>query len=151
MRYIIHDKRYQFKSAFDTKTGAYVRTGVLDADGKDTGVDPFMASYPHLIDVGIMGHCIHGKTGLCAKAGIGCYQSGMLVEQPNMSVEDFRWIAEQSKGRCNQFALGGRGDPDQHGGTGTDADRKALAGGKGSQSHRIQAQGGHQNAKPRNR
>ena len=29
-------------------------------------------------------------------------------------VEDFRWIAEQSKGRCNQFALGGRGDPDQH-------------------------------------
>ena len=55
-----------------------------------------------------------GKTGLCAKAGIGCYQSGMLVEQPNMSVEDFRWIAEQSKGRCNQFALGGRGDPDQH-------------------------------------
>ena len=114
MRYIIEDKKYRFKSAFDTETGAYVRTGVLDEKGKDTGADPFMASYPHLIDVGIMGHCIHGKTGLCAKAGIGCYQSGMLVEQPNMSVEDFRWIAEQSKGRCNQFALGGRGDPDQH-------------------------------------
>lgn len=114
MRYIIEDKKYRFKSAFDTETGAYVRTGVLDEKGKDTGEDPFMASYPHLIDVGIMGHCIHGKTGLCAKAGIGCYQSGMLVEQPNMSVEDFRWIAEQSKGRCNQFALGGRGDPDQH-------------------------------------
>lgn len=114
MRYIIEDKKYCFKSAFDTETGAYVRTGVLDENGKDTGTDPFMASYPHLIDVGIMGHCIHGKTGLCAKAGIGCYQSGMLVEQPNMSVEDFRWIAEQSKGRCNQFALGGRGDPDQH-------------------------------------
>lgn len=28
--------------------------------------------------------------GLCAKAGIGCYQSGLLVEQPNMTVEDFR-------------------------------------------------------------
>ena len=80
----------------------------------DTGVDPFMASYPHLIDVGIMGHCIHGKTGLCAKAGIGCYQSGLLVEKPNMSLADFRSIAEQSKDRCNQFALGGRGDPDQH-------------------------------------
>ena len=65
MQYIIYDKQYHFKSAFDTETGAYVRTGVLDADGKDTGVDPFMASYPHLIDVGIMGHCIHGKTGLC--------------------------------------------------------------------------------------
>lgn len=54
------------------------------------------------------------KTGLCAKAGIGCYQSGMLVEQPNMRLEDFRWIARQCKGRCNQLALGGRGDPDQH-------------------------------------
>lgn len=73
-----------------------------------------MGSYPHLIDVGIMGHCIHGKTGLCAKAGIGCYQSGMLIEKPNMALEDFRWIAEQSRHRCNQFALGGRGDPDQH-------------------------------------
>ncbi len=114
MRYIIDDKKYRFKAAFDTVTGAYVRTGILDEDGKDTGKDPFMASYPHLIDVGVMGHCIHGKTGLCAKAGIGCYQSGLTVEQPNMTVEDFRWIAEQSKHRCNQFALGGRGDPDQH-------------------------------------
>ena len=54
MRYIIEDKKYHFKSAFDTETGAYVRTGVLDEKGKDTGTDPFMASYPHLIDVGIM-------------------------------------------------------------------------------------------------
>lgn len=114
MRYVCEDKKFHFKFAFDTQTGAYVRTGILDENGKDTGVDPFMGSYPHLIDVGIMGHCIHGKTGLCAKAGIGCYQSGMLVEKPNMSVEDFRWIAEQSRGKCNQFALGGRGDPDQH-------------------------------------
>lgn len=114
MRYVINDKKFHFRSAFDTETGAYVRTGVLDETGKDTGVDPFMASFPHLIDVGVMGHCIHGKTGLCAKAGIGCYQSGMLVEQPNMTIEDFTWIAEQCKGRCNQLALGGRGDPDQH-------------------------------------
>ncbi len=114
MKYRITDKKYRFISAFDMETGAYIRTGILDENGNDTGVDPFMASYPHLIDVGIMGHCIHGKTGLCAKAGIGCYQSGMLVEQPNMTVEDFRWIAQQSRHRCNQFALGGRGDPDQH-------------------------------------
>src|SRR5699024_5554810 len=78
------------------------------------GKDPFQASFPHLIDVGIMGHCIHGKTGLCAKAGVGCYQSGLWKEEPNMTVEDFRWIAEQCKGKTNQFALGGRGDPDQH-------------------------------------
>lgn len=114
MKYIIEDKKYKFKFAFDTNTGAYVRTGILDANGNDTGVDPFMASYPHLIDVGIMGHCIHGKTGLCAKAGIGCYQSGMFVEQPNMTIKDFTSIAEQSRERCNQIALGGRGDPDQH-------------------------------------
>ena len=114
MKYIIDDRKHHFKSAFDTETGAYVRTGILDENGRDTGVDPFMASFPHLIDVGVMGHCIHGKTGLCVKAGIGCYQSGLLVEQPNMTVEDFRWIAEQCKGRCNQLALGGRGDPDQH-------------------------------------
>lgn len=114
MRYIINDNKYRFRSAFDTETGAYVRTGILDENGKDTGIDPFMASFPHLIDVGVMGHCIHGKTGLCVKAGIGCYQSGLLVEQPNMTVEDFRWIAEQCKGKCNQLALGGRGDPDQH-------------------------------------
>ena len=114
MRYKIIDKTYRFISAFDDETGAYIRTGVLDAHGRDTGVDPFMASFPHLIDVGVMGHCIHGRTGLCAKAGVGCYQSGALVERPNMAVEDFRWIAEQCRGRCNQLALGGRGDPDQH-------------------------------------
>ena len=113
-QYIINDKKYHFWSAFDTEAGAYIRTGILDKEGKDTGIDPFMASYPHLIDVGIMGHCNHSKTGLCAKAGIDCYQSGMLVQQPNMTVEDFQWIAEQSSGRCYQFALGGRGDPDQH-------------------------------------
>ena len=36
MQYIIEDKRYSFKSAFDTETGAYVRTGVLDENGADT-------------------------------------------------------------------------------------------------------------------
>ena len=114
MKFLIEDKKYHFKSIFDDKTGAYVRTGVLDENGNDTGVDPFMASYPHLIDVGIMGHCVHGKTGLCAKAGIGCYQSGLFIQRPNMSLDDFRNIAEQSRLKCNQFALGGRGDPDQH-------------------------------------
>jgi len=110
----IVDKKYKFISMFNPKTGAYVRTGVLNEQGRDTGVDPFMASYPHLIDVGIMGHCIHGKTGLCVEAGIGCYQSGLTISQPNMRLEDFTSIARQSSGRVNQFALGGRGDPDQH-------------------------------------
>ena len=73
-----------------------------------------MGVFPHLIDVGVMGHCIHGKTGLCVKAGIECYQRGLTVQQDNMTVDNFRWIAEQCKGKCNQLALGGRGDPDQH-------------------------------------
>lgn len=114
IEYVIKDEKYHFMYAFDSDTGAYMRTGVLDENGKDTGKDPFMASFPHLIDVGVMGHCIHGKTGLCVKAGIGCYQSGLTVEHPNMTLKDFEWIAKQCKGKCNQFALGGRGDPDQH-------------------------------------
>lgn len=114
MKYTIKDERYHFVSAFDTETGCYVRTGILGDNGKDTGKDPFMASFPHLIDVGVMGHCIHGKTGLCAKAGVGCYQSGPVIERPNMTAENFKWIATQCKGRTNQIALGGRGDPDQH-------------------------------------
>lgn len=114
LQYIINDRKYHFKTAFDTETGVYIRTGIIDQNGTDTGVDPFMASFPHLIDVGVMGHCLHGKLGLCAKAGIQCYQSGLTIQEPNMTVAQFKWIASQCKGKCNQFALGGRGDPDQH-------------------------------------
>ena len=114
MKYRLVDRKYKFFSYFDTDTGTYLRSGIIDENGKDTGKDPFMASFPHLIDVGVMGHCIHGKTGLCTKAGIECYQRGLTVEKPNMSLEDFSWIAEQCRHKCNQFALGGRGDPDQH-------------------------------------
>ena len=114
IKYVIQDKKYRFLTWFDMATGNYLRSNVFGKDGMQTDEEPFMASFPHLIDVGIMGHCIHGKTGLCAKAGIGCYQSGMIVEKPNMSLQNFQKIAQQCRGRCNQFALGGRGDPDQH-------------------------------------
>lgn len=46
MKYLIKDEKYSFTSAFDTSTGAYIRTGIIDPMGIDTGVDPFMASYP---------------------------------------------------------------------------------------------------------
>ena len=78
------DKKNKFVSMFNPNTGFYMRSGVIE-NGKDTGVDPFMTSFPELLDIGVMGHCIHGKTGLCAKAGIQCYQSGLFVEKPNMS------------------------------------------------------------------
>ena len=67
MRYTINDRKYRFVSAFDTGTGAYVRTGILDDKGRDTGVDPFMASFPHLIDVGVMGHCCKGRYRLLSE------------------------------------------------------------------------------------
>ena len=81
MRYKFIDKRYRFVSAFDTETGAYVRMGVLDDEGRDTGVGPLMASFPHLIGVGVMGHCLHGRSGLCQLAGIGCAGLQVVVER----------------------------------------------------------------------
>ena len=35
MRYVIDDKKYHFRSAFDTEKGTYVRTGILDENGKE--------------------------------------------------------------------------------------------------------------------
>lgn len=106
-------KEKDFFSFFDEKSGTYFRTGII-REGKDTGEDPFMASFPELLDIGIMGHCKHGRSGLCVKAGVECYQDGLHSEQLNMTLEDFRWIAEQCRGNTYQFALGGCGDPDQH-------------------------------------
>ena len=107
------DLQHHFMTEFNSKTGRYLRTGIIE-NGVDTDREPFMASFPHLIDVGIMGHCEHGKSGLCAKAGIGCYQSGLHVQEPNMSLEDFKRIADECEFLVDQFALGGRGDPDCH-------------------------------------
>ncbi|MGN0336865.1 MAG: SPASM domain-containing protein [Lachnospiraceae bacterium] len=106
-------KEIDFISMFDEKTGRYTRSGIIK-NGKDTGIDPFMSSFPELLDVGIMGHCKHGQTGLCIKAGIECYQDGLHANNSNMALEDFRRIARECEGKTFQFALGGCGDPDQH-------------------------------------
>lgn len=108
------DKRFHYKSRFYTANGFYKRSGVIDADGYDTGEDPFMSSYPELIDVGVMGHCVHGSTGLCIKSGVECYQNGLGMKVPNMSLENFKRIVDECYGRTFQLALGGRGDVDQH-------------------------------------
>lgn len=88
MKQVIKDNKYRFVSAFDAETGFYIRTGILDDQGKDTGVDPFMASFPHLIDVGVMGHCIHGKTGLCVKAGIVVFTQDALYDRWHLETID---------------------------------------------------------------
>lgn len=107
------DKKYSYKWFFDRRSGNYIRSGIY-VNGKESDRNPFRASFPHLIDVGIMGHCTHGISGLCAAAGIGCYQNGRDTVLPNMRLDDFIWIAQQCQGKVDQFALGGRGDPDEH-------------------------------------
>ena len=97
-----------FYSIFDTNTGFYVRSGVF-VNGKETNEDPFMASYPELLDIGIMQTCV------CAnKCNVDCYQKAIDRTGSNMSLEDFESILKQSKGKLFQVALGGAGDPDTH-------------------------------------
>ena len=113
-QYRIFDERYRFFTYFDRATGSYMRSGILNDLGSETDNDPFMASFPHLLDIGIMGHCEHGLSGMCERGGIQCYQSGGSKYRENMSLADFQWIADQCEGKVQQFALGGRGDPDMH-------------------------------------
>jgi len=97
-----------FYSIFDTDTGFYLRSGEF-VNGKETDKDPFMASYPELLDVGIMETCV------CAnKCNVDCYQKAIDRTGSNMSLEDFESILKQSKGKLFQIALGGAGDPDTH-------------------------------------
>jgi len=107
------DKKNKFVSMFNPNTGFYMRSGIIE-DGKDTGEDPFMTSFPELLDIGIMGNCVHGYSGLCIKSGVQCYQNGLKTKYPNMSFENFKRIVDECKGKTFQFALGGRGDVDQH-------------------------------------
>lgn len=108
------DHKNRFVSMFDPNTGFYARSGVLDEQGNDTGRDPFMTDFPELIDVGVMGHCVHGANGLCVKSGVQCYQNGLKTKEPNMTLENFKRIVDECKGKTFQLALGGRGDVDQH-------------------------------------
>lgn len=103
------DPKFRFFSTFNTDTGFYVRSGVIDDNGKDTGVDPFMTSFPELIDVGIMQTCV------CAnKCNVDCYQKAINRTGDNMSLENFKRIADECDGKTFSFALGGAGDVDTH-------------------------------------
>lgn len=104
---VFADKKYHFHEIFDLKDGYYVRSGVIER-GKDTGVDPFMRSFPALIDIGIMAKCKNAK--YCP---VGCYQNRYKGEN-NMSLEDFKTIIDQIKGKTMQIALGGAGSPNEH-------------------------------------
>lgn len=103
-----YDEKNKFAAFFNPNTGFYVRTGILE-NGRDTGVDPFMASFPELIDIGIMQTCVCSH-----KCNVDCYQKAIDRTGANMSVEDFKSIIEQGKGKLFQVALGGAGDVDTH-------------------------------------
>lgn len=103
------DRKNRFTELFNPETGFYVRSGVFDDNGKDTGIDPFMRCFPSLIDIGIMERCV------CAhKCKVDCYQKACDRTGSNMSLENYKKIMEQCKGKVFQVALGGAGDPDTH-------------------------------------
>lgn len=102
------DTQFEFAERFDSDTGFYQRSDTIE------GKEPFMRSFPNLLDIGIMGSCQHGRSGLCIKAGVQCYQNGLGIVQPNMSVVDYESILKQGKGKLMQAAVGGRGDPNMH-------------------------------------
>lgn len=102
------DKKNKFISMFNPDTGFYVRSGIIE-DGKDTGVDPFMTSFPELLDIGIMQTCVCSH-----RCNVDCYQKAIERTGNNMSVADFKSILEQGRGKLFQVALGGAGDVDTH-------------------------------------
>jgi radical SAM protein with 4Fe4S-binding SPASM domain len=110
------DSQNRFFEMFNPKTGDYVRSDEHDAQNNPIkNKNPFMRSFPMLLDIGIMGHCINAERGLCCNAGIDCYQSGNKIKKNHMSVEDYTEIMRQAKeGGTFQVAIGGRGDPNKH-------------------------------------
>ena len=103
------DKKNKFVSMFNPDTGFYMRSGVIDENGKDTGVDPFMTSFPELLDIGIMQTCVCSH-----RCNVDCYQKAIERTGKNMSIKDFESILKQSQGKLFQVALGGAGDVDTH-------------------------------------
>lgn len=99
-----HNNR-TFKSLFNGNTGFYIRG---DLKGHP-GIDPFMSDFPELIDIGIMETCV-----CSSKCKVDCYQKACDRTGNNMSIEDYKRIIDESKGKVYQVALGGAGDPDTH-------------------------------------
>jgi len=83
---------------FDTETGMEITSGI---NGHE---DPFSLYFPCMLDIGIMGHC-ENKCSIC-------YQGDK--DQPNMTLDGFKRIINETKKLVNQCALGGRGDPELH-------------------------------------
>lgn len=104
------DKTFKFAEIFDTDSGFYLKTAVLDENGKETAHEPFMRSFPSLLDIGIMGRC--SSVDSCR---VGCYQQGAGNKLGhNMTLEAFKRIIDEVSGKTFEVALGGFGNPNEH-------------------------------------
>lgn len=103
------DKKYHFYELFNEKNGTLIRSNI-----EGTDEDAKCRTFPELIDIGIMGSCKSGKTGMCKNAGIDCYQNAVSSCKQDMTLEDYEWIISQCKEKVFQVALGGAGDPNKH-------------------------------------
>ena len=105
------DSANRFVEIFSPITGFSARSGVYNENHVDTKIDPFMRSFPQLIDVGIMG----SKCVCAERCVVDCYQKSIDRKNgKNMSLENYISILEQCKGKVFSFALGGSGDVDTH-------------------------------------
>ncbi len=107
------DPKYNFIEFFNQENGTLMRTNIIK-NGVETAEEPNMRSFPELIDIGIMGTCHAGLSGICAKAGIDCYQNATSRQRNNMPVEKYEAIISQCRNKSFQVALGGAGDPNKH-------------------------------------
>lgn len=110
---VYKDEKYRFIEYFSEKTGLLIRSNIFDGN-IDTGREPFMRSFPELLDIGIMGSCHISNKNICKAAGIDCYQNAISKIKPNMGIDDYKEIMKQCEGRVFQVALGGAGDPNKH-------------------------------------
>lgn len=105
-----YDEQYKFKEVFDDTSGFYLRSNVLDNEGRETDIEPFMRSFPSLLDIGIMGKCSSVHT-----CKVGCYQQGGTNKLgKNMTLSFFKGIINQISGKTFEVALGGFGNPNEH-------------------------------------
>lgn len=100
------DTKYGFTEWFNPYNGHYIRT-----ERKKTGKDPFMRSFPALLDIGVCGGCLSSL--LCK---IDCYQGKRPYSPANdMKLEDYKKIInEGAKKGLQQVALGGAGNPNDY-------------------------------------
>jgi len=75
-----------------------------------TTEDPFMRTFPSLLDIGIIGEpCNSAST-----CKVDCYQKRGSAYGKNIDLDDYKSIIDQVKGHCFSVALGGSGNPTQH-------------------------------------